>query len=159
MIYKVSNVTPKTSQKGTNYVQVTLQDEQGVIYDKINLFRGEATGKTEIEGNLAKNESGYWNFESTVVHTANIPPKGQNSAMAVQKVIKENVDHSQDRKEAGIANSGSISNATSLVTSMINAGIIPSVATENQIQEEVIKWARWYKAMYNNPSNLDQPPF
>lgn len=158
MKYQVSNQTAKTSAKGTNYVQVTLQDEQGIIFDKINLFKGESTGKTEIEGTLVKNGE-YWNFEAVTTYGANIPLRGQNQAVAVQKVRQEGIEASQDRKEAGIANSGSISNATDLVTAMINAGIIPSVATEHDIQEAVLKYARWYKAMYTNPSSLDQSPF
>lgn len=159
MKYQVSNQTNKTSAKGTNYVQVTLQDEAGNIFDKINLFKGEATGKTEIEGNLIKNGE-YWNFEANVVHPANFPTSGRGGAMAkVMEAKAENIEHAQDRKNEAIVNAGSITNATNLVTAMINAGIIPSVATESQVQDAVIKYAKWYKTIYNNPSNTDNAPF
>ena len=148
MKYQISNITPKTSAKGTNYVQVTLQDEQGNIFDRINLFKGEATGKTEVEGELVRNGD-FWNFEAKVVHTANMPTSGKSGAMAQVMTKKaENIEHAQDRKEAGIANSGSISNATSLVVAMINAGIIPSMASETQVQEAVLKYAKWYRTLY-----------
>ena len=157
MIYKISNITPKTGQKGP-YVQCTLTNEAGEVFDKINLFNGEATDKTEIEGDLVQNGQ-YWNFKAKVVHTNNIPPRGQGMIAKAQERKQEGIEASQDRKEAGIANSGSISNATSLVVAMINAGMIPSTGSEEDVQNAVIKYARWYKVMYNNPSNLDQPPF
>lgn len=157
MKYQVSNVVNKTSASGTNYIQVSLTDTEGVIYDRINLFKGEGVGKTEVEGNLVK-KGEFLNFEAIVVHTNNFPSKSSGIAQA-QVRKQEGIEHSQDRKEQGIAHSGSISNATNLVVAMINAGIIPNVSSENEIQEYIVRYGKWYKTMYNNPSSFEQPPF
>lgn len=156
MKYTVSNQVTKQGQKG-DYISCTLTNENGEVFDKINLFNGEATGKTEIEGDLIQNGQ-YWNFKAKVVHTANMPARG--GAMAGMMAKKtENIEHAQERKEQGIARSGSITNATNLVVAMINAGIIPNISSENQVQDAVIKYAKWYKTMYENPSNTSDAPF
>ncbi len=159
MIYKISNLTPKTSAKGTNYVQVTLTDDQNNVFDRINLFKGEATGVTEVEGELVRNGD-FWNFEAKVVYPANFPTSGAKGGMIAkaQETKAQNIEHAQDRKEVAIANAGSITNATALVTAMINAGIIPSIVGESQVQDAIIKYAKWYRTMYENPSN-DTAPF
>jgi hypothetical protein len=156
MKYQVSNQVTKQGQKG-DYISCTLTNENGEVFDKINLFNGEATGKTEIEGDLIQNGQ-YWNFKAKVTYTAGIPARGAGIAQA-QIRKQEGIEHSQDRKEAGIANSGSIGNATLLVTSMINAGIIPSTSSEGDIMDAVLRYAKWYRVQYNNPSNIDDIPF
>lgn len=156
MKYQITNKTQKQGQKGV-YDQVTLTNENGEIFDKINLFNGEATNVNEVEGDLLQNGQ-YWNFKAKVVFTANMPTKSGMMAKAMETKA-ENIEHAQDRKDLGVANAGSISNATNLVIAMINAGIIPSVAVEAQVQEAIVKYARWYKTLYTNPSNLDQAPF
>ena len=156
MKFKITNPVPKQSVKGTNYMQATLTDEQGTTFERINFFKGELTGVTEIEGNLVKNGD-FWNFEANVVHPANFPSKSGGIARA-QETKAQNIEHAQDRKETAIANAGSITNATNLVVAMINAGIIPSIAGEAQVQDAVVKYAKWYRTMYDNPSN-DGAPF
>ena len=160
MLYKISNPTPKQSTKGTNYVQATLIDEAGNVFEKINFFKGELTDRTEVEGELVRNGD-FWNFNAKVVYTANIPTSGAKSGMIAkaQETKAQNIEHAQDRKEVAIANAGSITNATNLVVALVNAGIIPSVAGESQVQDAVVKYAKWYRTMYDNPSNNEDTPF
>lgn len=155
MKYKISNQVVKTGTRG-DFVQCDLTDETGSVFQKINLFNGEATGKEEIEGTMVQNGK-YWNFKANVVHTANIPAQRVNNQLRVQEKIAENVDHSQTRKEQGIANSGAIGNATSLVVAMLNAGLI--IGGEESVQQAVLKYAKWYRTMYDNPSNYQDIPF
>lgn len=156
MKYTISNKETKQGQKGP-YTSVTLTNENGEVFDKINLFNGEATDKDEVEGDLVQNGQ-YWNFKAKVTYTANMPSKGGMVAKA-QETKREMIEESQGRKETGIARSGSITNATHLVVAMINAGIIQSNETEAMIQEAVVKYARWYKTMYDNPSSFDEATF
>jgi hypothetical protein len=159
MKYQVTNEVVKQGQKG-EYVQCTLTNENGEVFENINLFNGETKDSKEIEGDLVQNGK-YWNFRAKVVHTANFPTGGAKAGMIgkAMETKAANIEHAQDRKEIAIANAGSITNATNLVVAMINAGIIPSIAGEAQIQDAVTKYAKWYRTMYDNPSNNDNAPF
>jgi len=158
MLYKISNKVTKQDKNGNDYIRATLTSETGEVFDNIGAFRGEFNGDV-YEGELERNGN-FWNLKPKVVHTANFPTGGRGAGIAVaQQRKQESIEHSQDRKEQGIANSGSITNATNLVVAMINAGIIPSISGENQVQDAVVKYAKWYRTMYENPSNDSNIPF
>lgn len=158
MIYQISNKITKQDKNGKDYIRATLTSETGEIFNNIGAFRGEFIGDT-YEGELERNGD-FWNLKPKVVLPVNFPTGGKGGMMKQAMETKaENIEHAQDRKNDAIANAGSITNATNLVTAMINAGIIPSVAGENQVQEAVLKYARWYKTLYSNPSNIDSAPF
>lgn len=158
MKYQISGKITKQDKNGKDYVRATLTSETGEVFNNIGAFRGEFIGDI-YEGELERNGD-FWNLKPKVVLTANMPVGGRGGAMAkVMETKAENIEHAQDRKNDAISNAGSITNATNLVTSMINAGIIPSVAGEQQIQDAVLKYAKWYKTLYSNPSNPDSAPF
>ena len=152
MKYQLTNATAKTSAKGTNYTQVSLTDEQGVVYDRINLFKGENVGKTEIEGTLIKNGD-FWNFEGLVIHTANFPGKGAGIAVAMARK-EESISNFQDNKEKSIQLAGSITNATNLVVAEMNAGIL-DLKTDDAVRTEVRNKIIWFKTLYENPGAIN----
>ena len=157
MIYKLTNKEQKTSAKGTVYTSATLTDEQGNVYNKINAFRGEFNGE-EAKGTLVKNGE-FWNFEAETTYTGHIPQSKPNYMAQNMRMKAENIEEAQDRREKGVAHAGSITNATNLTIAMINAGIIPSTGSEQDVLDAVTKYAKWYYTKYTNPSNSDDIPF
>lgn len=158
MKYKISNVTPKTSAKGTPYTQVTLTDEQGTTFDRINLFRGEATGTTEVEGALVKNGD-FWNFEATKTFTANMPQRGGGFIAKAQETKAENIELAQDRKFQSIARSGAIGHGTDLVIAMMDSGILEP-KSEEEVRNKIYEYSALYEDMYfadKLPSKVEQP--
>lgn len=158
MIYQISNKITKQDKNGKDYIRATLTNEMGEVFNNIGAFRGEFVGDT-YEGELERNGD-FWNLKTKVVLTGNFPTGGRTGGIAQAQARKqEGIEHAQDRKDQSIANAGSITNATSLVVAMINAGIIPSIAGESQVQDSVVKYAKWYRTMYDNPSNDTDAPF
>ncbi len=156
MKFQVSNQVVKQGAKGS-YLQCTLTDESGVVHDKINLFNGEATGKTEIEGDLVPNGQ-YWNFKAKLVYTDNIPQRGGGIAKAQQRK-EEGIENAQERKEAGIALAGAITNGTNLTIAESNAGLLEGKDYHTRVRENII----FFQNLYKHPEDINpssgQVPF
>lgn len=159
MIYQILNKRTFQDKNGKDYTRADLTSPSGEVFKDLNAFRGEFVGET-FEGELEQNGK-FWNLKPIVTYTANFPTGGAKGGMIAkaQETKAQNIEHAQDRKEVAIANAGSITNATNLVVAMINAGIIPNVAGESQVQDAVVKYAKWYRTMYDNPSNNEDIPF
>ena len=157
MLYKISNKEEKTSQTtGKQFTQVTLTNEQGEVFEKINLFNGEATGKTEVEGDLVQNGQ-YWNFKAKVVYTANIPNKG-GAVMKAMERKEESIAGFQESKEKSIALAGSITNATHIVTALMEAGMLSQEET-GDIKKTLTTWIAWYQEQYKGSPSKQEAPF
>ena len=158
MKYQISEKVTKQDKNGKDYIRATLTSETGEVFRNIGAFRGEFIGDV-YEGELERNGD-FWNLKPKVVLTNNFPTGGKPNYIVKNMEKKaENIEHAQDRKDQGIANSGSITNATSLVVAMINAGIIPSTGSEQDVINAVLKYAKWYRTMYSSPSNDQDIPF
>ncbi len=158
MIYQISNKRTFQDKNGKDYTRADITSETGEQFKDLNAFKGEFIGET-FEGELEQNGK-FWNLKPKVTYPANFPTGGRGAGIAkAQETKAQNIEHAQDRKETAIANAGSITNATNLVVAMMNAGIIPGIAGEHQVQDAVIKYAKWYRTMYDNPSNDGGIPF
>lgn len=62
MKYLVSNIVKATWQDKP-YLKASLKNEAGETYDNIAFWNNEITEEsTEVEGELTKNDKGYWKF-------------------------------------------------------------------------------------------------
>lgn len=151
MKYFISNKETKFDKNNKPYICATLTDEQGTVYDKINAFRGEFNG-TEVEGSLVQNGK-FWNFEAKTTYTANIPARGAGIQAAMQTKAN-NIEEAQDRKNDAIALAGSITNATNLVKSMMEAGILSPIE-QSDIKTTIRNYIIWYQQLYKNPTEIN----
>lgn len=149
MKYVVSNFTPK-EWNSKKFSESTLTDETGSRHEKVSDWTGTITNDNqEVEGEVIKNEKGYYNFKKSE-SSAKRSLTG-NMTRAVEKKA-EMIEHAQENKSQSITNAGSITNATNLVTSMIEAGIISKeFSTETEIKNKVREYITWYRELYNNP--------
>lgn len=90
MKYKITNFQER-EWNGKRYVTANLETEQGEKFENISFWNGEITAtSTEIDGELQKNEKGYWKLV--------LPKKASGAAFQ-----KKNIEEAQERKAQHIA--------------------------------------------------------
>jgi hypothetical protein len=97
MIYKLTNVTPKTWQD-KQFFEATLTDEANNFSEKVSAWNGEIKeGQTEIDCELYKNAKGYWAISA--------PKKAAGGAGIARsmEVKATNIAVAQEKKADNIA--------------------------------------------------------
>lgn len=139
MKFTVSNVTQKVASTGKPMWNATLTGEDGAS-SVINLFDPVTEGQ-EINGELYVNDKGYTNFKSAQ------KAAGSNFASAKKEEV---ITKMQDRKADAIAHAGSITNATHLLTALIEAKVY-ATSTEAFYKEKLREFIVFYHELYENP--------
>lgn len=149
MIYKLSNKNEK-EWNGKKFVEAELTDTNGETF-KVSAWAGEFNDKDTWEGELVKNDKGYWKLVSK---------KAVAGANFKQEQIKETMDIKaksigkfQDNKEWSIKVSSTMRDAVSLAIAEIK-----DIRTLNTLEQDILKWREWlWKNWDVDPK--DYPPF
>ena len=150
MIYKISNAIPKT-WNDKKFVEAELIDTNGELF-KVSAWAGEFDDKTEWEGDLVKNDKGYWKLVTKkAVAGANF--KAQQVEKTMERKEKS-IAHFQDEKEWSIMVSSTMRDAVSLAIAeyTINKQSLDS------LDRCVLKWREWLIENWS-VEKTDKPPF
>lgn len=145
--YIVKSVTEKTTSTGKTMYASVLEAQDGSTTN-VNLFDAVTVGQ-ELEGELYQNDKGYTNFKKSASDVKRALTG--NMTKAIEKK-SEMIEQAQDRKFDGVMISGSIRCATDLVVALLQAGIIPAMASETEVKNKVREYIIWYRELYSNPS-------
>lgn len=142
MKFITSNYEQKSWQD-KKFCEVSLTDEQGNVVDRVSDWTNTITGNNqEVNGIIEKNAKGFPTFKSAQ------KVAGANFATAKKD---ESIQKAQERTSQGVANAGSITNATHLVVAMLNANIYP-MKSEQMVKDKVRELIVWYRELYENPN-------
>lgn len=139
MIYKLSNKNEKT-WNDKKYVEAELTDPNGELF-KVSAWAGEFDGKEEWDGELVKNEKGYWKLVT-------------KKAVAGANFKQAQVEKSMERKEGSIAKFQDNKEWSIKVASTMGKAVDLAIAeytinkqSLDRLDECVLKWRKW---LWNN---------
>lgn len=149
MLYKLSNINKKTWQDKT-FTEADLTNPNGETF-KVSAWKGEFDEKIEWEGDLEKNDKGYWKLVSPkAVAGANFKT-AQTEKLMDRK--EQSIGRFQDDKEWSIMVSSTMRDAVQLAISEIK-----DIKTLNTLEQDILKWRNWLIENWD-VQRTDKPPF
>lgn len=143
MIYNITNAIEK-EWNGKKFVEATLVDKDMNSF-KVSAWAGEFNDKTEWEGDLEKNDKGYWKL----VTKKAVAGANYKSAQ-IEKVMEkkeQSISNFQTNKEEGIKTASTIRMAVDIATSM------PVEQWQGTtMQEEIRFWREWLAKEWDLPA-------
>lgn len=150
MIYKLSNKNEKT-WNDKKYTEAELTDTNGELF-KVSAWAGEFNDKDTWEGELVKNDKGYWKLVS---------PK----AVAGSNFKAQQVEKTMERKEKSIAGFQDNKEWSIMVSSTMRDAVQLAVAEYtinkqnlDRLDECVLKWRSWLIENWD-VEKTDKSPF
>lgn len=154
MKYKVGQVEPKTTQAGVAYKKINVKDEAGVITSDISIWSDcsqynlAVTGAT-IEG-VISDTGKYKNFKDGNLGARPAGIGFAGGAKAMERKEKS-IEKFQDAKEYSIMVASTASQATEILTSILD-NHPDKVGGVTEWKSEWIKIRYWLVENYNNVS-------
>lgn len=150
MLYKLSNKNEKT-WNDKKYVEAELTDTNGEKF-KVSAWAGEFNGIDAWEGELVKNDKGYWKLVGKkAVQMSN----AKNAQLEKTMERKEkSIAHFQDEKEWSIMVSSTMRDAVALAI----AEYTINKQSLDRLDECVLKWRSWLIENWS-VEKTDKPPF
>lgn len=146
MKYTIKERQERTTRENKPFASVTLTDENGMefpgvgVFDELDKFTIGAT----VEGEVSKNDKGYWNFRAANTKSAG---GGSRSGMIKQAQAEKAayIREAQQTKEMGIKIAGAQRDATLIVTTFYEelASMTPNAREEN-IKALWKEWRDWF---------------
>ena len=149
MKYLISNTTPK-EWNGKKFVEATLIDDTENQF-VVAAWGGEFDNKTEWEGEIERNEKGYWKMKKAKLDKPNfIKAKEAIIEKAVARK-EQSISKFQDNREWSIKVASTINKAVDLAIAEIK-----DITTLNTLEEDILKWRKWlWNNWLVNPDDID----
>lgn len=143
MIYNITNAIEK-EWNGKPFKEAELTDNNGEVF-KVSAWGGEFDNKTEWEGELVKNDKGYWKLVTKKAVAGNNFKSAQIEKVMEKK--EQSISNFQSNKEEGIKTASTIRMAVDIATSM------PVEQWQGTtMQEEIRFWREWLAKEWDLPA-------
>lgn len=156
MKYKIDWSERKTVSGGKNMIKATLVDVAGEKHEDVAIWEGFPdyenlmTGH-EVEGDIVIKQNGQ--YTNRTLYTPKQATGGGARGVKAAQDRKENIiKNTMDRKENGIEISATARDATLIVTTFYQNGML----SDDQIAEKWLKWRRWLLAHFGDASDITE---
>lgn len=149
MKYLIQNKVEKT-WNDKKFVEATLLDSAEVEY-KVSAWAGEFDNKDEWEGELVKNEKGYWKLVSPKAQAGANFKTAQTEKLMARK--EESIGQFQKTKEWGIMEASTLRMAVDLAIAELKD---PTVL--DSLEEGISKWREYLVKSWDLDEKA-KPPF
>src|SRR3990167_5472101 len=131
----------ETNGRAWKITNMTLKDEQGVVYDDVSTFDPVMTGQ-EIEGFIETKEQ-YKNFKKAL-EKPNFMKKPDISKQVEKAQLRTetSINKTLDRKEESIALAGAQRDAVLIVTELMRHDEF--ILEKGNIKSALLEWRNWF---------------